>query len=776
MSTSAADLSIYQLPDTLPADIEQLAGLIARTQAGEMSGPELRAHRVPMGIYEQREQGTFMLRVRLPGGVLLPAQMRALADIARQHGNGVLHVTTRQDVQVHRVPLDHVTAALRELLDAGLATKGGGGNTVRNITACERAGVCAAEPFDVTPYAVAVTEYLLPDPLSYQLPRKYKIAFTGCPHDHAGARVNDVGFVAQVRDGVPGFRVYAGGGMGGFSRVGDLLEEFIPAGECHLVSEAIKRVFDQHGNRRNKHRARLRFLVEQIGFEAFRVLYEQELAALKASSPRALEVRPIPEPAIAPVPATASAPAEGFEAWRERLVAPQKQGGYNVVLIPLVLGDITAEALEGLAEVVAGHGEGSLRGTQRQNLALRWVAEEELPALHTRLTALGLGDAAAPIVREIVSCAGASTCQLGICLSRGLATAITAALPQSALDLQALGNLTISISGCPNACGRHPLADIGLCGAARRVNERLVPHYQIHLGGGDVGAETRLAAGKAVVPARNVPAYLVEFLQAFGQSPAFPDFRGFLESGGREAAETLAEAHQHVPPFEEDETAYTDWGASQPFSLAGRGPGECSAGVFDLIDMDMAAAAEALEQGRLYKAAVSAARALLITKGEAASDDRQAFELFAMHFLAEAPEAVRGVIFEGVRAASLPDPAAGFAADAGAVATLVAHVKQLYDAMDASLRATTKPAALAPEETQAPAGPDVAHDFRGVACPLNYVKTTMALSGMESGQVLSVLLNDQGAGNVPDSVKADGHEVLAVSQQDDHWQVLIRKQ
>jgi len=774
MKHEASHTGTYCLPAGLTEDIEQLAGHIAQAQAGEISPAELRAHRVPMGIYEQRELGTFMLRVRLPGGVLLPDHMRVLADVARRHGNGVLHVTTRQDVQVHSVPLDRVIPALHELLAAGLATKGGGGNTVRNITACERAGVCAGEVFDVTPYAVALTEALLPDPLSYRLPRKYKIAFSGCPHDDAGARVNDLGFVAAVRDGVKGFTVYAGGGMGGHSRVGDVLEEFIPADQCHLVAEAIKRVFDQHGNRRNKHRARLRFLVEQIGFEAFRALYEEQLAAVRASLPATLPVRDVPEPA-ATADAAPVAPAEGFAAWREQLVAPQRQSGRHLVTIPIVLGDIQADALAGLADAVAAHGDGSARSTQRQNLVLRWVAEAELPSLHAALAALGLAGGPAPLVRDLVSCAGASTCQLGICLSRGLAQAITEALAGSALDLPRLGHLKISISGCPNACGRHPLADIGLCGAARRAGERLVPHYQVHLGGGARGGETALASGKIIVPARAVPGLITGLLEAFAQSPRCPDFRAFLDAGGRQQAEELAAAHEQIPSFEEDPTYYRDWGATAEFSLAGRGPGECSAGVFDLIDVDLAGAAEALAQGRLYHATCLAARALLITRGEQAPNDAAALALFQKHFVPDAPTPIGDVIAEAIQAASAPDAAASFAAAPEAVSALVSHVTQLYADMDASLRVAQPEPAPAPAAADTAPQPDVERDLVGTGCPLNYVKTKLALEEMAIGQVLLVLLDAEGVANVPASASVDGHEVVLIREADGHWQVFIRK-
>ncbi len=266
--------TIFRLPETHAEDLAAFKEETERFKKGAVSPAKYRSFRVPQGVYEQREEGRFMLRVRLTAGAVLPDQMRALAVIARKYGNGVLHVTSRQDIQVHSVSLDSIHPALVALYHAGLSTKGGGGNTVRNITACYDAGVCTRECFDVTPYAVGLTEFLLVDPLSFQLPRKYKIAFSGCPQDCAGATVNDLGLIAKRRGDESGFAVYLAGGMGARSRVADLFEEFVPAVRIHLTAEAVKRVFDKHGNRKNKHKAMLRFLIEQMGLERFRTLYE----------------------------------------------------------------------------------------------------------------------------------------------------------------------------------------------------------------------------------------------------------------------------------------------------------------------------------------------------------------------------------------------------------------------------------------------------------------------------------------------------------------------
>jgi len=842
----------YRLPDTLLDDIEKLGQMAEQVRADALEPDRFRAFRVPMGVYEQRESGRFMLRVRLPGGGLLPHQMRVLADVSERVGNGILHVTTRQDIQVHRVALESIHPALVALYGGGLATKGGGGNTVRNVTTCPRAGVCPKEAFDVTPCALALTEFLIADPLSFKLPRKYKIAFSGCPRDCAGATVNDLGFIATQRGGEPGFAVYVGGGMGAHSRVADPLDPFLPASAAHLVAETIKRVFDQHGNRKNKHRARLRFLIEQIGLPAFRALYDKEMAAVCQSVPLRLATRPssvprsacptvppeedtagqasrgtqeglvprsacptvpsaggarLDEPAVARQEGESAPGGSGFDRWRAANVEPQKQQGFHLVTIPLPLGDIAAPGLRSLADAVGAHGDGMLRVTQTQNALLRWVREDELAALYAELAALGLAESQPPILRDLVACAGASTCRLGMCLSRGLAKAIAASLSRNGLDLRRLGHLDIHISGCPNGCGRHPIGAIALVGAARRVGGRLVPCYIIQLGGRVGEGRTRLAEGDVTVPGRNVPSFVKGLIVAFLNSPHCPDFDAFLDAGGRRIAHDIAVEFREVPDFAADKNFYFDWGADELFSLAGRGPGECSAGVFDLITVDLASAAEAVKAGRRYAATALAARALLVTRGEEPANDPDALRLFQKHFLAEKLIDPRfaPLIESALFSASAPSPEAAFEGDLPLVAALVDAVRDLYARMDDSLRFTStgppregeapaepprgdtrpacrpssarEPRAATSWEGEAPAEPaaDISGDYRGVACPLNYVKAKLALEEMEPGQILTLVLGKEGTQNVPASATRDGHQVLSVTQEGDNWRVVIRK-
>jgi len=681
----------FRVSPGLAAELDEFQKTVEQFRTGAISEAQFRASRVPQGIYEQRESGTYMLRVRFPAGGVLPDHLRRLGEAASTFGNGVLHITTRQEFQVHRVPLESILPALRSLAAAGLSTKGGGGNTVRNVTACFDSGVCPHEVFDVAPYAVALTERFMPDPLSFQLPRKYKIAFAACNRDCSGATVNDVGFIARRQNGADGFAVYVAGGMGGKSRVASLLHEFIPASDAFLVAEAVKRVFDKNGDRKNKHLARLRFLVERIGLDAFRELYEKELAALRASAPASLQIRPYPSRNLAPAKGKAAgtvANSTDFARWFASNVMPQKQTGFFMVHIPLALGDLPVAKTAALANIVATHGDGILCATQSQNLVLRWVAESELPSLREKLDTLSLATPDAPVLRNLVACAGASTCRLGICLSRGLAKAIRQELTDSQLKLEKLGDLTIHISGCPNSCGRHPVGNIGFSGAARRVDGRLIPYYAVQLGGRVTEGQTRFGTNVGAIPARNAPAFVRDFLAAWQQSAESADFHRFVENDGRTVATELIERHQQAPSSKQNKEFFFDWDAPSAFSLAGRGAGECGAGVFDLIEVDLANARESLEAGRLYGAALSAARALLVTRNLQPKSDREAFELFQNHFVAEGlvDTALTEISRAGSRAASEPDPAKAFAGRGPDVTALVASVRLLYENMDASLR------------------------------------------------------------------------------------------
>ncbi|UCD50946.1 MAG: nitrite/sulfite reductase, partial [Phycisphaerales bacterium] len=566
------------LPEKVRQDALAYRGQVDRFLSGELSPMAFRAYRVPMGVYEQRTPGAYMVRIRIGAGIASTHQLGRVATLSRMHGNGTVHVTTRQDVQIHDVEIERTPDVLEGLLEVGLSTRGGGGNTVRNVTACPRAGICPQEQFSVAPHALAVAEYLLQFDSSYNLPRKYKIAFSGCSQDCAYASVTDLGFFAHIRDGVKGFAVYGGGGLGSNPAVGTRLEEFVREREVFEVAEAVKKLFDAHGDRVNKHKARLRYVLARLGREAFTDLYRQERARIRQEGldGRATDIRDAP--AIAGCEDTSPDGAQDSEPAAFDLL-PEKKAGYCTVRLTLHLGDISAGDLIKTARVTEDYGLGLVRTTQQQDLLIPSVLRARAADVQNELRCLStsvLGDG----LPKVVACAGASTCKLGLCLSRGLADAITKELPHTALDRPS--RATIRISGCPNSCGHHYIGDIGLQGRAKRINGRLLPCYDVLAGARIAEGEASLAERIGTLPAKVIPSFVGQFVEK--------------DSLPKEELLALVEQYARLFAGEIPEDYYFDWGSDTPFSLAGRGPGECGAGVMGVIAVDIYEAKEALHR------------------------------------------------------------------------------------------------------------------------------------------------------------------------------------
>jgi sulfite reductase (ferredoxin) len=805
-------ISLYKVPKEVLEDISNYRAELGRFLNGEISADRFKPFRVTRGIYSQRGQTSFMMRIKVPAGGLLPEQIVRISELSSRYANGIPHVTTRQDVQLHWVKIEDTVKVMEGLAEVGLTTKGGGGNTIRNITACADSGVCGEEAFDVAPYAIALTEYFLTHPRAHTLPRKYKIAFSGCGDDCSLATVNDVGFIATKNnvDGKEreGFRVYVGGGMGAWSRVGTLFEEFIPAGDAVYVAEAVLKVFDKHGNRRNKHKARLRFLVERLGLDEFKRLYKEELKRLKDEGPKDISIRPVP--LLRDIDGTKEAGGGGspaFNGWFDANVREQRQSGFYYVKIKLHLGDITAEKFGALAEAVKDLGEGTVRTTHDQNIIIRWLRKDELQTLYGRLEEIGLKEAVNEVaggVDDVISCPGASTCNLGICLSKNLATELSKELRKSGLPLSDIKDAGIKVSGCPNSCSQHPVGAIGFFGAARTKDGRTAPYYNVLVGGRVKEGETRLGKDCGFVPARSVPATVKEFLGVFTEN-RLPEegFHTFLDRRGYEDMKRIVEGKCSMPAYDEDRTFYRDWNAKEDFSLAGLGPGECGAGVFDMIETDMDDARKHLNNAReglktktgnpsedLYKALVNASRALLITQGIEPTTEPEALRAFEKHFVKKGlvpdeykPERFRGLETRGelFRSGHLNEE--GLEEGYGLVEELLAAVTWLYDSMDDTMSFTViEEKKEGPEEkAEAPdggIGADVFMDLRGVKCPINYVKAKIKLETMDRGQTLFLYLDDgEPIRNVPSSLKNDGQEILKMEkvEEEEYYELLVKK-
>ncbi len=485
-----------------------LAGHRNRTErfvAGTLSADEWRPIRLSYGLYYQLDHTSHMQRIKVPGGLLTAAQMDRLAEIADRYGRGISHVTTRQDVQIHWVPLDGIIDIYERLLEVGITTRGACSDSVRNVTACPYAGTAPDEPFDVTPYCLAVHEYFLFNPLNLTLPRKFKIALEGCAHDCAQAPVNDIGLYAKMRGDTPGFSVHAGGGLGAQPFLAKPIEDFIPARDLLIWCEAVVRVQHRHGERKNRHKARMKYVVQKMGLERFKAMVEAEVARVDAE--RGGELRAEVDEALAayrapalPKPASPAAPAlPGFDHWVRTNTRPQRQASYRAAVVKLPIGDVTTDQMRGLALLARTHGDGTLRTTNDQNVVLQSVPESALPALHAGLVELELADVDAGSIDDVVSCPGMDYCSLAITRSMGMAERLRAHLdadPDTANGFaERLGPFGIKISGCPNSCGQHHVGDIGLTGhTVKGADGRDRPFYSV-LVGGSVG-EGRARIGK----------------------------------------------------------------------------------------------------------------------------------------------------------------------------------------------------------------------------------------------------------------------------------------
>jgi sulfite reductase beta subunit-like hemoprotein len=514
-------------------DIDEFVEKLGAFERGELDPEQFRAFRLLRGVYGQRQSDVQMLRIKIPMGRLGPQQLVAVADVADRYSRGFGHVTTRQNIQLHFVKLADSEAAMRCLDEVGLTTREACGNSVRNVTACELAEVCPDAPFDVTPYAEAIVRHFLRHPLSSSLPRKFKIAFSGCGTDCAFGAIHDLGFIAAVRDGQRGFKVYAAGGLSTTPQAAITLHEFVPAGEMGRVGEAIVRLFHAHGKRDNKARARMKYVLRRLREEGFRSLYAEIKAQVDAEAAAELRLPEWPknEPAP-PVEAETEAGASGAQlpgylAWRSACVVGQRQDGHAAVYVRLFLGDVTSAQLRALAELLPRFGDGTLRLTVDQNMLIPWVDVRSLPRLFVALRELGLARTDIHTARDVTSCPGAESCNLAVTASRGVAQAISERLELPDVARSAgMADTTIKISGCPNSCGQHHIADIGWHGAAKTVQGTVYPMYQLHLGGGVDASGARFGRQVVKVVARRVPEAVAVLLKLYdaertdGETPA----------------------------------------------------------------------------------------------------------------------------------------------------------------------------------------------------------------------------------------------------------------
>ena len=571
---------------TVRADIELFRAHSQKWVAGDINDDQFRAQRLRRGIYTQRQAGVHMIRTKVPGGILTARQMDQLAGIADDFGGCKGHLTTRQNIQYHFVPLAQVPDVLHRLADVRLTTREACYNTVRNVTACPLSGLLEDEVFDVHPYAQKVAFAFLHKELTDSLPRKFKIAFSGCKEDCMVGSIHDVGLRAVIRDGKRGFRMVVGGGLGPLPVEANLLDEFVP--EERLVSkcEAVIRVFNQYGNRKNKNMARLKFVVRARGFEWVKEQIEKEYADILANGG-------IPTPTVvpdgfggfqsAPPPLGTGEllPVVGgnghsdpqYERWLETNIREQKQPGYAVVTVTVPQGNLTGDQMRGLARISRNAGDGLLRVAVDQNIVLGYIPLRNLRRVYAALAELGLAGAGASEIEDITTCPGAYSCNLALTKSMTLGAALAEEVRGHRDPL--VRQLKIKISGCPNSCGQHWIADLGFYGNARKIEGREVPYYQMLLGGGyDQDGIMRFGVAIQSIPARLAPLAVRRVLDHYmANRQAGESFREYVL---RHKVETFRlMTNDLAKPADLNPEMYRDWGDEMEYSLQ-LGRGECA--------------------------------------------------------------------------------------------------------------------------------------------------------------------------------------------------------
>jgi sulfite reductase beta subunit-like hemoprotein len=545
--------------------------------------------RLKQGVYGQRQPDVQMVRVKLPMGGVTPEQLEAFADGIDRHvplRKG--HITTRQNIQMHHVPLPAAAELIRELGEAGLSSREGCGNTMRNVTGDPRAGVLEGELFDITPYAGAYVRYFVRHPTTQAMPRKVKTAFTATDADNAITQIHDVAFIPRVRDGVRGVEMRVGGGTSIMPRIAPTLYEFVELdnGDYLKVTEACMRIFDRQDFLRvNRARARIKVLVDKIGIDAFREMVEEELQGEWVSE-RDFSLDQIlfdyDEQANAPGPQPSYASPNGdsrsFDHFMQANVAAQRQEGFSTVEVKVRRGDLTVEQLRGLAEVMGRYSAGYARMTVHQNVVLRWVRNESIYEVWRALGELELGDAGADEITDVVSCPGTDSCKLGITSSMGLNQAVQERIVQMELSDPLTRRIHVKMSGCPNGCGQHHIADIGFYGASIKVGEHTVPAYIPHVGGAYEGGEVRYGQRlKSRLPAKRVPEAVERWVRFYESERADGEsFRTFVDRVG--AHEFELKVKDLTMPIEfnlENMNHFIDFNREAPFVVQ-RGEGECA--------------------------------------------------------------------------------------------------------------------------------------------------------------------------------------------------------
>jgi sulfite reductase (ferredoxin) len=607
-------------------DILELGQKIHEYKTGEFPEDKFKALRLARGVYGQRQLGVQMIRIKLPYGKVLHNQLVRMADVSDEYSNGNLHLTTRQDVQIHYVSLDRTPELWKELEQDEITLREACGNTVRNITASPFAGVDPDEPFDVSPYAQALYEYLLRNPVNQDMGRKIKISFSSSEKDTAYSFLHDLGFIPKIEDGKKGFKLLIGGGLGVKPFLAKVAKEFIPADEIFAYSTAVLRVFDRYGERQKRNKARLKYLIDSLGVEELLRLVNEELLVVEKTAIQISEVVDPQKSDVRVAPITNVEDVESYLAWLKTNVYTQKQEGFYTLKLKITNGDISSKIARKLAKLVNNFSNGELRVTINQGLIIKFVRKDSLPYVYESLKELGLSAPGFDSVADITSCPGTDTCNLGIANSTGLARELEGFIQEKHGGLIYNSDIKIKISGCFNACGQHSIANIGFHGSTIKVDGKVAPAVQLLLGGGVIGNGEGIISEKIIkLPTKRailgVDIILTDYKEK-GQGLFFNEY--FTKQGNHYFYDLLKDLA--AQPLKD--TEFLDWGQDEDFAMS-VGVGECAGVVIDLaqtvqyeVEERIDLSKETLELGRYsdsiyhsYNVFVHSAKLLLLSKG-----------------------------------------------------------------------------------------------------------------------------------------------------------------
>ena len=656
-------------------DIIDLERKIALFREGKIDDERFRSLRLARGVYGQRQEGVQMIRIKLPFGKVTSEQLLRIAKVSDEYSTGRLHITTRQDIQIHYVSLDRTPQLWAELEKDDVTLREACGNTVRNITASETAGIDSEEPFDVSPYAHAMFQFFLRNPVCQEMGRKFKISFSSSNKDTALSYLHDLGFIPRIVNGERGFKVMLGGGLGSQPSHAELLSEFIPINQIIPTTEGVLRIFDRFGERAKRLKARMKFLIKDLGRDEFLRLVEEEKKALSHQTVE-IDTTAFDGLISAPLleaPKVEIEDTEAFEAWKKSNVIAQKQAGYVAIGIKVLLGDFYTDKAKSLAELIKNYAANELRFTLRQDILIRHVKEENLPFFYQELAKLGFVALGYNTISDITACPGTDTCNLGIASSTGIAVELERVLETEYPQYSNNREITIKISGCMNACGQHNMAEIGFQGMSINSGKLVAPALQVLLGGGNLGNGNGRFSDKVIkIPSRRGPDALRFILNDFEANGNGLSFLNYYDAKGEKYFYEFLKPLADITNLTEAD--FVDWGNADNYVKA-VGVGECAGVVIDLVATllleakdKLTFAQEAFDDAKwsdaiylAYAGFVNGAKAILLAENQKTNHQAGIIDLFDTVFVATNTIKLKSSLRDLVYQINQNEPSAEFA-------------------------------------------------------------------------------------------------------------------